>query len=56
VDKNGAKVLGHEEIEQLKVEVLGWKQLERDALSRKVSDVPMEELETPPSCSRPGRS
>ncbi len=51
VDKNGARVLGHDEIEQLKVEVLGWKQLERDALWRKVSDVPAEELETPPSFS-----
>jgi excisionase family DNA binding protein len=33
--KNGARVLGHDEIEQLKNEVLGWKQLERDALWRK---------------------
>ena len=49
--KNGARVLGHDEIEQLKAEVLGWKQLERDALWRKVSDVPAEELETPPSFS-----
>ena len=49
VDKNGARVLDHGEIEQLKAEVQGWKQLERDALWRKVSDVPVEELETPPS-------
>lgn len=49
VDKNGARVLDHGEIEQLKDEVMGWKQLERDALWRMVSDVPVEELETPPS-------
>jgi 20S proteasome alpha/beta subunit len=49
VDSAGARVLEHAEIEQLKDEVLGWKQLERDALWRKVSDVPAEELETPPS-------
>ena len=52
VDKNGARVLDHDEIEQLKAEVLGWKQLERDALWRRVSDVPPEELETPPSFLR----
>jgi 20S proteasome alpha/beta subunit len=52
VDKNGARVLDHGEIEQLKDEVMGWKQLERDALWRKVSDVPAEELEAPPSFSQ----
>lgn len=51
VDKNGGRVLDHSEIEQLKAEVLGWKQLERDTLWRKISDVPAEELETPPSFS-----
>jgi 20S proteasome alpha/beta subunit len=54
VDKDGARVLDHGEIEQLKDEVLGWKQLERDALWRKVSDVPADELETPPSFSQSG--
>lgn len=54
VDKNGARVLDHGEIEQLKDEVMGWKQLERDALWGKVSDVPAEELETPPSFSQGG--
>jgi 20S proteasome alpha/beta subunit len=49
VDKDGARLLDHAEIEQLKDEVTGWKQLERDALMRKISDVPAEELETPPS-------
>jgi len=52
VDKNGARVLDHSEIEQLKDEVTGWKQLERDALWGKLSDVPAEELETPPSFSQ----
>jgi hypothetical protein len=49
VDKDGPRVLDHAEIEQLKDEVVGWKQLERDTLWRKISDVPAEDLETPPS-------
>ena len=49
VDKDGSRVLDHADIEKLKDEVAGWKQLERDALWRKVSDVPTDELETPPS-------
>jgi proteasome beta subunit len=53
VDKDGARALDHSEIEQLKDEVAGWKQLERDTLWRKVSDIPSEELETPPSIDRP---
>jgi 20S proteasome alpha/beta subunit len=53
VDKDGPRVLDHAEIEQLKDEVTGWKQLERDALWRKVSDVTAEELETPPSFIQP---
>jgi 20S proteasome alpha/beta subunit len=53
VDKGGARVLNHAEIEQLRDEVSGWKQLERDALWRKVSDVPAEDLETPPSFIEP---
>jgi len=53
VDKDGARVLDHGEIEQLKDEVAGWKQLERDTLWRKVSDIPADELETPPSIDEP---
>jgi hypothetical protein len=49
VDSKGTRVLDHGEIEQLKDEVAGWKQLERDTLWRKVADVPADELETPPS-------
>jgi hypothetical protein len=51
VDKEGARMLAHSEIEQLKTEVFGWKQLERDTLWRKITDVPAEDLETPPSFS-----
>lgn len=52
VDKDGPRLLDHAEIEQLKDEVAGWKQLERDALWRRVSDVPAEQLEVPPSFTR----
>jgi 20S proteasome alpha/beta subunit len=55
VTKDGTKVLDHAEIEQLKDEVAGWKQLERDTLWRKVSDVPADELETPPSIDQPSK-
>jgi proteasome beta subunit len=51
VDKDGARVFEHAEIEQLKDGVMGWKQLERDALWRRVTDVPESDLETPPSFS-----
>jgi 20S proteasome alpha/beta subunit len=53
VTEDGARVLDHAEIEQLKDEVSGWKQLERDALLRNVLDVPADELETPPSFEDP---
>jgi 20S proteasome alpha/beta subunit len=55
VDEGGARLLDHAGIEQLKDEVAGWKQLERDALWRKVSDVPAEELETPPTFQPSGQ-
>jgi proteasome beta subunit len=53
VNKDGTKIIDHGEIEQLKDEVAGWKQLERDTLWRKVSDIPADELETPPSIDQP---
>lgn len=56
VNKDGTKILNHGEIEQLKDEVAGWKQLESDTLWRKVSDIPADELETPPSIDQPAKN